>query len=190
MPSTIRTFTGVLIDPLNPDPYLFDIVDIAHSLSGEGRYCNHTSQTWTVGKHSLLVSELCRPEFAYDGLCHDFGETYMGDMVRPMKQHVDFIQYRKYEDQLMYRMAARWGFAWPEPAIVKLVDQFVCEHETRVFMRPNRPWPKDNPTAMGNAQVEDLIKKMAKVPRRIIRERIIKSFYDLRTERCFPPTSH
>lgn len=91
--SCIKTYTGVMFDPLNPDPELIDIVDIAHALSMLCRANGHFQSFYSVGQHSIN----CMREAKARGyseklqlacLLHDASEAYLSDVTRPVKQEL------------------------------------------------------------------------------------------------------
>ncbi len=91
--SCIKTYTGVMFDPLNPDPKLIDIVDIAHALSMLCRANGHFRSFYSVGQHSIN----CMREAKARGytervqlacLLHDASEAYLSDVTRPVKQEL------------------------------------------------------------------------------------------------------
>lgn len=88
--SAIRTFTGIMIDPTEPDSELIDIRDIAHALSLLCRANGHFSHFYSVAQHSLA----CMREAKARGygrrtqlacLLHDASEAYLSDVTRPIK---------------------------------------------------------------------------------------------------------
>ena len=52
--SYITTYTGNHFDPINPDPELINIVDIAHALPMICRGNGQVSTFWSVGEHCIL----------------------------------------------------------------------------------------------------------------------------------------
>jgi hypothetical protein len=62
-----------------------DVVDIAHALSLICRFTGHTKYHYSVGQHSIAVSNLCRPKIAIYGLMHDAAEAYLTDIAHPIK---------------------------------------------------------------------------------------------------------
>ena len=52
--SYITTYTGNHFDPINPDPELINIVDIAHALPMICRGNGKVSTFWSVGEHCIL----------------------------------------------------------------------------------------------------------------------------------------
>lgn len=67
-----------------------DIRDIANALSKINRYTGHTDVPYNDAQHSVLVSRLCPPQFAFAGLMHDAHEAFIGDPSSPMKQLMEF----------------------------------------------------------------------------------------------------
>ncbi len=88
--SAIRTFTGIMFDPTEPDKELIDIRDIAHALSLMCRANGHFAHFYSVAQHSLS----CMREAKARGysrrtqlacLLHDASEAYLSDVTRPIK---------------------------------------------------------------------------------------------------------
>ena len=84
-PSTL-TYTGRTYHFLDPQDEETDIIDIAHALSLLCRYNGATPEFYSVAEHSVIVSRLVLPEFAFDGLMHDAAEAYCGDVITPLKR--------------------------------------------------------------------------------------------------------
>lgn len=91
--SSIKTYTGVMFDPLNPNLELIDILDIAHALSMLCRANGHFRSFYSVGQHCIN----CMKEAAARGyservqlacLLHDASEAYLSDVTRPVKQEL------------------------------------------------------------------------------------------------------
>ena len=82
-----------MFDPVNPDPDLIDIVDIAHALSMLCRANGHFRSFYSVGQHSIN----CMREAKARGysekmqlacLLHDASEAYLSDVTRPVKKEL------------------------------------------------------------------------------------------------------
>lgn len=91
--SCIKTYSGVMFDPLLPDPEKIRIQDIAHSLSMLCRANGHFKSFYSVGQHSIN----CMLEAAARGyservqlacLLHDASEAYLSDVTRPVKKEL------------------------------------------------------------------------------------------------------
>jgi hypothetical protein len=136
----ICTYSGKIIDPLNPDPKLICIEDIAHSLSQQCRFTGHTTEFYSVGQHSVLVSldtSLETGEEQRGALLHDSTETYLSDLARPIK-HLNSLGkvYREVERGLEIAVAERFGLTYPFPESVKKVDDELLLHEAVNLMPP------------------------------------------------------
>ena len=134
----ICTFTGKRFNPLDPDPELIDIEDIAHGLSNVCRYGGQCKEFFSVAQHSTLVAaSILRDNGSWDeakwGLLHDAPEAYIGDIVAPLKVQEEYTFYREAEDNLMEAIAERFGLVSPMPEIVKKHDLIVRETEMRDF---------------------------------------------------------
>src|SRR5690349_19702773 len=105
--SWMQTFTGRRFYPLDPKVEDIDPTDIAHALSLICRYGGHVTRFYSVAEHCVLLSHAVSPENALWALLHDATEAYVGDMVRPLKQHMP--AYRDVEDRLMLVIADRFG---------------------------------------------------------------------------------
>lgn len=68
-----------------PDPDHVTIEDIAVSLSRQARFNGHTKFPYWVAIHSVEVSYLVPEECALEAFLHDAAESYMGDMISPLK---------------------------------------------------------------------------------------------------------
>jgi hypothetical protein len=61
---SILTFSGHRFWPLDPRPHDIRIEDISHALANQSRFGGHCRIFYSIAQHSVLVSELCRPEDA------------------------------------------------------------------------------------------------------------------------------
>lgn len=87
--SLISTYTGRVIDVLDPQPENIDIKDIAHHLSLICRFNGACEEHYSVAQHSVLVMHLV-PEgttlgIRLEALLHDAAEAYVGDLTSPVK---------------------------------------------------------------------------------------------------------
>ena len=102
--SYITTYTGNHFDPINPDPELINIVDIAHALPMICRGNGQVSTFWSVGEHCIC----CAKEAAARGfsermilacLLHDASECYLSDVPAPFKKELP--EYQERENRLL-----------------------------------------------------------------------------------------
>ena len=132
----IRTYTGRVINPLDPDPNEICIEDIAHSLSQQCRFTGHTKEFYSTGQHSVLVARVF-PGEAEDMLCrllHDAPETYMSDLASPLKKTDWGQHYREAEQKLEEAVAKAFGLLYPFPETVKKADLILLNTEIRDLM--------------------------------------------------------
>ena len=88
-PIWLGTSSGIWIDLGAPQTSDIDIEDIAWSLSNIMRFNGHLSTQISVARHSLEVSRLVPAELQLAALLHDAHETYVGDVVRPVKRYLE-----------------------------------------------------------------------------------------------------
>jgi len=135
-PGTVRTSSGLYIDPWSPDLDVLRIKDIAHALAQQARFNGHASRFYSVAEHSVLVSKLVEPQFAMWGLMHDAPEYILGDVVTPLKAKLPDFQ--KLENEWMREIALRyipddrsWGHV---PDEVRAADKLALEVELALFL--------------------------------------------------------
>lgn len=129
MRTTIKTASGRVVDLLNLRTDDVTIEDIAHALSRTCRYAGHYPAHLSVAEHSVMVSLRVSPERALWGLMHDAAETYLGDVLGPLKKLQMFDGYRMLEREMMFVITSKFGLDWPEPAEVHKADQAQGEDE-------------------------------------------------------------
>src|SRR5258708_302056 len=84
----MQTYTGRAYWPADPRAEDVCIEDIAHALSLLCRYTGHCKRFYSVAEHSILISQVVPPEYAFFGLMHDAQEAYINDLARPIKPSV------------------------------------------------------------------------------------------------------
>ena len=140
--TTICTYTGRYVNPLDLKVEDIDIEDIAHHLSNQCRFSGATAFQYSVAQHSVLVSDvLGGTSFEFEGLMHDAQEAYLQDMPRPLKEHPTFgAAYREAEDSAQAVIAEAFGFDLPLPPEVKDADNLLLAIERRDIMPPGPVW--------------------------------------------------
>ena len=136
----MQTFTGRAFFPMNVGRSEIDIYDIAHSLGLQCRYNGHVSRFYSVAEHCVLMSYSVPEEDALWALLHDATETYVGDLIRPVKKHLpEFVQI---EDKIMKAIVDRYDLGtYQMPASVKDADNRIIENERRELLKKEPlPW--------------------------------------------------
>lgn len=162
MPSSgIQVYLGGVFDPLDPDPELVQLEEIAHSLATSTRYTGHAVKPYFIAEHVVRASRLVEKEhgagIAMWVLHHDDPEAYIGDLASPLKRDPAFGQrFRGAEDRIMrYAICPAFNLPWPEPPEVHAVDTLMLKWEVRDIMpKPTpearalwEPWLVDLPPA-------------------------------------------
>lgn len=80
-----NSYTGRLIDYLNPNMDMLNLDDIATSLSNVCRFGGHIAEHYSVAQHTLLVWFLAPDDLKRTALLHDAAEAYLGDVIKPVK---------------------------------------------------------------------------------------------------------
>lgn len=128
----VRTYTGIALNVLNPNPEDICIEDIAHALSNQCRFGGHTTKFYSVAEHSIHCADMVGPEYALAALMHDAGEAYLVDVPSPIK--IVLPQYIEIEDRLMRVIAGKYGFEWPMHHMVKRADKAMLDMEWKNLM--------------------------------------------------------
>lgn len=107
MSNSIKLHSGVLFDPLNPDPALITIEDVAYGLAGQFRYGGHSRMT--VAQHAVLGSEMFgHTREALVFLHHDDSEGLgLLDIPSPIKKGM--VKYGKAEATLQHAVGQKFG---------------------------------------------------------------------------------
>lgn len=82
----VATMGGKLVDLQNPRVEDIHTEDICIALAQSTRFNGVTKAPWSIAKHSLLVADLCDPEYMLEALLHDATEAYLGDLATGVKQ--------------------------------------------------------------------------------------------------------
>ncbi|MCP1646960.1 phosphohydrolase [Pseudomonas nitroreducens] len=134
----ILTWSGKRFDLFEPTPEMIDPRDIAQALGTIARFNGHTKEHYTVAQHSVIVANLVPPEHQLAALLHDATEAYIGDMVRPLKEHMP--AFCEVEKRIWSTICARFDIDEELPACVKQADLVALATERRDLM-PEHPAP-------------------------------------------------
>jgi hypothetical protein len=131
----MQSFTGRKIYVTDPRPEDVCIEDIAHALSLICRFGGHAREHYSVAQHSVLVSALCSKEHFFMALLHDASETYVGDMVRPLKRQMP--EFSALEVKWHAAIGERFGVSLhPEPQGMSRIHEAVLATERRDVLVP------------------------------------------------------
>lgn len=130
----IMTFTGKTFDLDDVASNEFDILAIAHSLSNLARFNGHTRVFYSVAQHSLHVSSAVPPEHALAALLHDAAESFIGDVVNPLKRRLP--DFRDIEHRIEEALFASFGISLPLHPCIKEADTRLLVTEQRDLMPP------------------------------------------------------
>ena len=151
------------------------INDIAHSLAYQCRFNGHTKAFYSVAEHSVRIAQY----FAHSGfkrklilaaLLHDAAETYIGDIVRPVKYN--YLQIEEKEKEILDLIYKRFDcevvqFDWQ---MIMIVDNLILNQELNALvlqeiLMPAAPltfrfecWPPE----VAEIQFKKMFKKYAK----------------------------
>ena len=142
----MNVFSGHRIDPLHIKEDDIHLEDIAHALSLICRGNGHIKYFYSVAQHSLnCAKEAQRRGYSKDVvlscLFHDASETYMSDLITPIKKQMK--EYQIIEDQLLETIFQAFHIKLKneEKIIWKEMDQLLLEAELKEMMplEENRP---------------------------------------------------
>lgn len=147
----LNTYSGHKFYPLDPDPGVIRIDDIAHALSNLCRYNGQTPKFYSVAEHSVrLATYTADPNLARFLLLHDASEAYLADIPSPLKVLPCFSEYREHEKRLQATIY-RWFDLDPmcEPSAVHDLDRGILSDEATALFGTRRHPEWIGPTSLG-----------------------------------------
>ena len=123
----VRTFSGKVVDVMDPNPDMIVIDDVGHALSNLCRFGGHSNQFYSVAQHSVRAAHMAEHHHKFTALMHDAAEAYLMDLPKPIKNCLP--EYKLAEHNLMIVISAKFGFEWPLPEAVEWIDKKLLEHE-------------------------------------------------------------
>ena len=127
--SYIQTLSGKKFNYLTATIDDIDVEDIATALSNICRFAGHLPEFYSVAQHSVLVSQIVPPEFAFEALMHDAAEAYCQDIPTPLKALLpDYQRMETYVDGLI---RFKFGISLEQAAVVKYADLTMLATERR-----------------------------------------------------------
>lgn len=123
----IRTFKNRKFCFDDLDNNVYDIEDIAHSLSMQCRWTGHTKVFYSIAEHSSLMFDALPDEYKLEGLLHDASEAWLTDLSRPVKAYVP--EYRKLQHRVEAAVAKAFNVPFPMSEPVKKLDDAMLKTE-------------------------------------------------------------
>jgi hypothetical protein len=134
--TSINLISGGHFDYAIPESSVYDVKDIALSLSHTARFSGQTDRPYYVAQHSVLVSKIVPPEHALAGLFHDGTEAFLCDVPKPLKNLLpDYVLLEKRAEA---DLCKRFGIKFPLHPCVKEADNIAFVTERR-DMQPGVP---------------------------------------------------
>lgn len=157
----IRTFSGLMVNPLALRLTDIDITDIAHSLSMVNRFNGHTSRPLSVAQHSVYVARIVRNildstdhipcldsrEFCHRcednrkielrALLHDSSEAYLGDVTKWLKHSPVMAPYRRAEALAERVIFERFDCLNSDHEAIDLADKIMVRWEAKKGFHPS-----------------------------------------------------
>lgn len=129
-PMIMTLYSGREVDIFNLKTNDIDIEDVAHALSNICRYGGHCLFHYSVAQHSVLCSlEPGTSKEQFEFLLHDSSETFVNDLIRPIKHRPEFLQYRLEEDKIQKIIFEKYGLEFPLSDKIHTVDNKILKEE-------------------------------------------------------------
>ncbi len=121
------------------------IEDIAHSLALQCRFNGHIDDFYSVGDHCLYVLSKASEANKFWGLMHEATETYISDIITPLKYHWRWRFFiKRMENKILKVVAKKYGLPWPIPKEIHEIDERMWATEQRdLRRRPRFKWSTD-----------------------------------------------
>lgn len=145
-PGIMRTVEGNLVDLRSMDEEHVEITDIAWGLGRTLRYGGHIKQDYYVAHHCIIMSYLVPERYALEALLHDAAETYIGDIIYPVKTL--FPEIARFEDDLLMTIMDKYEVPctftlddaghrlYSKSPVIREADLKLLEHECFSLGRP------------------------------------------------------
>lgn len=151
------TVSGRLVYVDDPDSRSIVIGDIAHAAGNLCRFGGHCDPFYPVAEHAVLVSRIVEAlgagrDEALVGLMHDAGESYCGEVIRPLKRKLGAAyagRERVWEDAI----GRCFGIDLRKPPSVQLADHMALYIERRDVHRA--AWERAHRAGASDVWIED-----------------------------------
>ena len=138
--SSIKTYTGVMFDPVHPESERIDILDVAHALSMLCRANGHFKSFYSVGQHCINCAREAKARGYSERvqlacLLHDASEAYLSDVTRPVKQELPkYLEIEKPLQEAIWRKYLEEELTEEESSRVFEIDDAMLYDEFKKLM--------------------------------------------------------
>lgn len=132
---SMLTVTGRILNPLQIRPSDVCLEDVAHHLAHINRFNGAAIKAISVAQHAYYVSMLLEGTgYEYQGLHHDDGEAYLGDMNKWLKGHPTMGTFKDAEAIAQVACYEHFKVEWPDTGKlmsreVEAADRFMLRYE-------------------------------------------------------------
>lgn len=115
-----------------------NIDDLAWGISHIPRYHGQVQEFYSVGDHSIRVSEMVRPDLAYQALMHDIHEACTQDVSGPVKAALRLYgdAWDRFEQDVARKIRKWYCLPYRLHSEVKKADIEIRESEMRDLFSP------------------------------------------------------
>ena len=136
----IKTFSGVMFNPMDPNSDLIDIRDIAHALSLICRGNGQVKTFFSVGQHCInaakeAIARGYSERVILACLLHDASESYMSDVPRPLKSSMpEYVRTEEHLLDFIYEKYLGNKLNEEEQALVKSIDNALLYYDLKELL--------------------------------------------------------
>jgi hypothetical protein len=137
----IETYNGHRFHVYDLDTNVYDVDDIATSLSRLCRYNGHTRRFYSVAEHCVVMHDWVErqpwstPIDCLTTLHHDDAEYIIGDLARPIK--LEMPDFKAKETEIDVAISREFGTIYPFPGWLKQLDAAMLDVERRQVLKPS-----------------------------------------------------
>ncbi len=148
--NNIRTYTGLIFDPMKMRPGEVRIEDIAHALSMMTRANGHLNSFYSIAQHCLNCTAEAQSRGLDERIClacllHDASECYIADIPRPVKHRLKgYAEMEERVSKTVFEAFGLSGLKQHEFDIIGTIDDALLYYEfealTGHIINTNRPF--------------------------------------------------
>lgn len=148
-----------LVNLYNLPPEVIEIKSILSSLESYPRFNARGTRNVSVLRHSAFTSGILRllgysEDVQLGGFCHDFSESFIGDLVNPVKQFCP--EYKELETSVMSQIEAVYWCGLTKHMAVKSADTVALKYEAAFCGFYPETWDlPDTSNFIGNADLDE-----------------------------------